>query len=89
MSFEEIRRIQNLLKQLRELRGLLRGLGGRSQSEKQEMTIHWLNEHGPELDRIPSDQLNELREAAEYDEAEWNALLQKLKDPECDDRSGQ
>jgi hypothetical protein len=89
MSYEEIRRIQKLLKQVRDLRDMVRGFGGRSKDERRNIVTSWLSEHSTELPQVPPKQLNDLREAAEYDEVEWARLLQALKGPGNDDRQDQ
>lgn len=65
MDFGEIRRLTELLKTLRTL-------------QTQQEILEWLRENKEYIRGMAPEQLEEIREKADYDEEAWQEVLRQL-----------
>lgn len=65
MNFEELRRITELLKLLKALKG-------------QQEIVQWIEENKEVLRSLSPEELEDLREKADYDEEAWQEILKQL-----------
>ena len=65
MNFEELRRLSELMKHLKGI-------------QKQQELLRWLQEHRELLRQMSPQDLEEVREKAEYDEEAWQEILRQL-----------
>lgn len=65
INFDEIRRLTELLKMLKTL-------------QSQQEILEWLRENKDLIRGMEPEQLEELREKTDYDEAAWEELLRQL-----------
>lgn len=80
MDFRELKRIQQLMKQIKainHLKKVMRDLKGR---EKEEAVEDWLREHRQAMKELDEQELNQIREQTDYDQSEWEKLIQKIQE---------
>lgn len=65
MNFEEIRKLTELLKTLKAIRN-------------QQEIMAWLREHRELLREMSEEDREKVREAADYDDDEWQTIVRQL-----------
>ena len=79
MSYKEIRKIQKLLKTLRELNKLKQMLKKLKRGMQADEIGSWVKEHQADFAQLSDQDLQMLREKADYDEDAWQEIVRALR----------
>lgn len=79
MMPNEIRRLNELLKSLRELKGLQETLKTiKDINGQRKLLAQWIRDHREDFSHLSDEDLETLREKADYDKEAWREILRQL-----------
>lgn len=74
-----MKRIVEIAKLVRDMKRLKEILASADHARRQKEVQLWIREHKDALRRMSSQDLEEIREKAHYDEAEWRKIVSQLR----------
>ena len=78
MDHRELSQINKLLKSLKEIQKLQRHLKKLSRAHQEKYLEDWASGNKHEYQDLSKSDLEVIREKADYDQKEWEALIRKL-----------
>ena len=79
MNYKETKRLAEIANLVRDMKRLKEILACAEHTRKQKELELWIREHKDSLCRMSSQDLEEIREKADYDEGEWQKIVGQLK----------